>query len=55
MEAPTIGGVGIIKGEGATVRGPQDLPAAAEAIRRRRGPLLIDLKIDPDRVPPVPH
>jgi len=50
--APVAAALG---GEGVTVRGPQDLPAAAEAIRRRRGPLLIDLKIDPDRVPPVPR
>ena len=50
--APVAAALG---GEGVTVRGPEDLAMASEAIRRRRGPLLIDLKIDPERVPPVPH
>jgi thiamine pyrophosphate-dependent acetolactate synthase large subunit-like protein len=38
-------------GQGVTVRGPSDLPRAAQAIRDRAGPLLIDVKIDPDRIP----
>ncbi|MDB5454343.1 MAG: hypothetical protein JWO33_2921 [Caulobacteraceae bacterium] len=38
-------------GQGYTVRGAGDLPGAAQAIRDRKGPLLIDVKIDPDCVP----
>jgi len=40
-------------GRGLTVRTDADLEAAAEAIRTRDRPLLLDLKLDPDRVPPI--
>lgn len=42
-------------GEGVTVRGESDLAAAVAAIGRRKGPILIDLKLHPDHIPPVPH
>lgn len=35
-------------GQGVTVRGEGDLDQAVEAVRSRRGPLLIDLKLDPE-------
>ena len=38
-------------GRGITVRGTQDLEAAEHAIAGRARPLLIDLKLDPDRMP----
>ena len=38
-------------GAGVTVRGPADLEPMTNAIARRNGPLLIDLRIDPDCVP----
>ena len=38
-------------GAGVTVRGPEDLEKAAAAIKNRDGPLLIDIKLDPDRMP----
>lgn len=38
-------------GQGVTVRNRADLDAMAEAIDCREGPLLIDIKIDPTRVP----
>ena len=41
-------------GEGVTVRTTADLEVAEAAIRNRRGPLLIDLKCDPDHMPPIP-
>ena len=37
-------------GEGFTVRSAADWAGAEDAIKRRRGPLLIDIKLDPDRV-----
>jgi thiamine pyrophosphate-dependent acetolactate synthase large subunit-like protein len=40
-------------GEGVTVRSDADLALATEAIRNRRGPLLIDIKLDPDQVPGI--
>jgi thiamine pyrophosphate-dependent acetolactate synthase large subunit-like protein len=42
-------------GDGLTVRNEADLEAAEAAIRNRRRPLLIDLKCDPDHMPPLPH
>jgi thiamine pyrophosphate-dependent acetolactate synthase large subunit-like protein len=41
-------------GAGITVRTYRDLDAATEAIKARDRPLLIDLKLDPDRMPPLP-
>jgi thiamine pyrophosphate-dependent acetolactate synthase large subunit-like protein len=38
-------------GQGVTVRSYDDLTKIDVAIRERNGPLLIDLKIDPDRMP----
>jgi acetolactate synthase-1/2/3 large subunit len=37
-------------GEGITVRTQEDLTVAMEAVRNRRRPLLIDLKLDPARI-----
>jgi thiamine pyrophosphate-dependent acetolactate synthase large subunit-like protein len=42
-------------GEGVTVRGPDDLDRAAKAIENRTRPLLIDLRLDIDHIPPLPH
>jgi thiamine pyrophosphate-dependent acetolactate synthase large subunit-like protein len=39
-------------GTGVTVRSMEELEAAALAIQRRKGPILIDVKIDPDGMPP---
>jgi acetolactate synthase I/II/III large subunit len=41
-------------GEGVTVRNDADLDVAEKAIRARTRPLLIDLKCDPDHMPPIP-
>lgn len=38
-------------GQGVVVRGHEDLPAAAAAIRDRSGPLLIDVRTDPSQDP----
>jgi len=38
-------------GEGVTVRSPEDFALVEEALVRRRGPLLIDVKLDPARMP----
>jgi thiamine pyrophosphate-dependent acetolactate synthase large subunit-like protein len=38
-------------GRGVTVRSMDELNAAGEAIRGRDRPLLIDIKLDPDRMP----
>lgn len=38
-------------GEGYTVRGPADLDGLADVVKRRERPLLVDVKLDPDRVP----
>jgi thiamine pyrophosphate-dependent acetolactate synthase large subunit-like protein len=40
-------------GRGVTVRSVADLDLAEQAIRERDRPLLIDLKLDPDRIPPL--
>lgn len=42
-------------GAGVTVRSAADLEVAAEAIAGRQRPLLIDLKLDPDNMPQLPH
>jgi len=39
-------------GTGVTVRSMEELEAAAAAIQRREHPILIDVKIDPDGMPP---
>jgi acetolactate synthase-1/2/3 large subunit len=41
-------------GDGVTVRNAADLPNAEAAIRNRTRPLLIELKCDPDHMPPSP-
>ena len=41
-------------GDGVTVRSAADLDAAEAAIHARKRPLLIDLKCDPDHMPPIP-
>jgi thiamine pyrophosphate-dependent acetolactate synthase large subunit-like protein len=41
-------------GDGVTVRNTSDLDAAESAIRDRTRPLLIDLRCDPDHMPPIP-
>jgi len=38
-------------GQGVTIRTEADFAAAERAIQNRRGPLLIDIKLDPDRMP----
>lgn len=38
-------------GEGATVTSPSELEAALNAIQTRQGPILIELKLDPNKVP----
>ena len=42
-------------GRGFTVRGEDDLPGACDLIATRSGPVLIDLKLDPYRMPGIPH
>jgi thiamine pyrophosphate-dependent acetolactate synthase large subunit-like protein len=42
-------------GRGVTVRSAADLPAAAAAVRDRTGPLLIDVKLDPDVIRSFRH
>jgi thiamine pyrophosphate-dependent acetolactate synthase large subunit-like protein len=42
-------------GHGITVRTSEDLERAAQAIKDRDRPLLIDLKCDPDRMPDIEH
>jgi acetolactate synthase-1/2/3 large subunit len=37
-------------GEGVTVKSEEDFVLAERALRQRRGPLLIDVKLDPDRI-----
>lgn len=41
-------------GKGVTIAHRDHVPAAIEAIRHRRGPLLIDIKLDADHVPQLP-
>ncbi|MGI9353814.1 MAG: thiamine pyrophosphate-dependent enzyme, partial [Rhizobiaceae bacterium] len=38
-------------GQGISVTSNEELDAAVEAIEQRQGPLLIELKLDPDDVP----
>ena len=40
-------------GRGITVRSLADLEKAADFIKHRDRPILIDLKLDPDRMPPM--
>jgi thiamine pyrophosphate-dependent acetolactate synthase large subunit-like protein len=42
-------------GGGLTVRDNADLGRAADLIRDRKGPVIIDLKLDPDQIPAIPH
>jgi acetolactate synthase-1/2/3 large subunit len=42
-------------GRGITVRTAADLEKAVQAIANRDRPLLIDLKVDPDQMPPLTH
>lgn len=42
-------------GNGVTVRTVGDLDAAVDAIATRDRPLLIDVKLDPDHMPSLPH
>jgi acetolactate synthase I/II/III large subunit len=41
--------------EGYAVQTPEELSAALEAVRQRRGTILIDVRIGPGDVPEVPH
>jgi len=53
MEWPELAPVAqALGGTGVTVRSMEELEAAALAIQRRKGPILIDVKIDPDGMPP---
>jgi thiamine pyrophosphate-dependent acetolactate synthase large subunit-like protein len=45
--APVAEALGV---RGVTVRNQGDLDAAVQAIAARDGPLLIDLRIDPERI-----
>ncbi len=47
--ATALGGTGI------TVRSFEDMELAIEAIQNRQGPMLIDLKLDPDTMPQLPN
>lgn len=38
-------------GEGVEVASPDDLEVAIEALKARKGPILVELKLDPDNVP----
>lgn len=38
-------------GEGVEVTSPDDLEKAIEAINARKGPIIVDLKLDPNKVP----
>lgn len=38
-------------GQGVTVTNPDQLEAAIETIKRRKGPIVVDLKLDPNQVP----
>lgn len=42
-------------GYGVTVRSGADLDRACEAIANRKGPLLVDLRLDPERMLPLDH
>jgi acetolactate synthase-1/2/3 large subunit len=42
-------------GFGVTVRRAADLGTVAEALATRDRPLLIDIKLDPDQIPDIPH
>ena len=56
FEWPDLAPVAIaLGGEGITVRSSADLPSAAEAIRNRKAPLLINLHVDPDHMPAAAH
>jgi thiamine pyrophosphate-dependent acetolactate synthase large subunit-like protein len=46
--APVAEAIGL---QGVTVRNLDDLAVAERAIADRTGPLLIDVKLDPDHVP----
>lgn len=43
----------LLGGRGITVRSLADLEKAADFIKHRDRPILIDLKLDPDRIPPM--
>ena len=38
-------------GEGVQVTSPEELETAIEAIRVRKGPIIVELKLDPNNVP----
>jgi thiamine pyrophosphate-dependent acetolactate synthase large subunit-like protein len=38
-------------GEGVEVTSPEELEGAIEAIRARKGPIVVELKLDPNNVP----
>ncbi len=38
-------------GEGVTVASPEDLDSAIKAIQGRKGPMIVELKLDPNKVP----
>ncbi len=38
-------------GEGLAVTSPEELETAIEAIQARKGPILVELKLDPNKVP----
>lgn len=46
--AESLGGIGV------TVRAAADLPAMVAALKKRDRPILIDLKLDPNEMPPLP-
>ncbi len=49
---PSLAGVATsLGGQGITVSSPQELETAIEAIHARTGPLLVELKLDPNDVP----
>jgi acetolactate synthase-1/2/3 large subunit len=53
---PDLGPVAdALGGQGITVRSKPDLEAACALIANHSAPVLVDLKLDPDKVPPTPR
>ena len=54
FEWPSLAGIARAQGgEGVTVTSPQELETAIEAIAARKGPILVELMLDPNKVPPM--
>ncbi len=54
FEWPSLAAVATsLGGEGVAVTSPEELEAAIETIKARKGPILVELKLDPNKVPPM--